>query len=59
MYEGKFFENFIILEDKREQGKVKHKIIDIVFIVISAVICGCNEWKDIKLWLSCDVNVNC
>ena len=52
------FENFIILEDKREQGKVKHKIIDIVFIVISAVICGCNEWKDIKLWLSCDVNVN-
>jgi predicted transposase YbfD/YdcC len=57
MYEGKFFESFVILEDKREQGKVKHKLIDIVFIVISAVICGCNEWKDIKLWLSCDVNI--
>jgi len=57
MYTGQFFESFSILEDKREQGKVKHKLIDIIFIVISAVICGSNEWKDIQLWLSCEVNV--
>lgn len=56
MYEGKFFESFSILEDRREQGKVLHKLLDIVFIVVSAVICGCNEWKDIKLWMDLEIN---
>ena len=56
MYEGKFFESFSILEDRREQGKVLHKLLDIVFIVIAAVICGCNEWKDIKLWMDMELN---
>ena len=58
MYEGQFFESFRILEDTREQGKVKHKLMDIIFIVVSAVICGCNEWKDIKLWSSVSPNIN-
>jgi predicted transposase YbfD/YdcC len=57
MYEGHFFESFSILEDTREQGKVRHKLIDIIFIVVSAVICGCNEWKEIKLWCSGELNV--
>lgn len=57
MYKGIFFENFSILEDTREQGKVRHKLIDIIFIVISAVICGCNEWKEIKLWCSGELNI--
>lgn len=56
MYEGKFFEEFMIVEDIREQGKVKHKLIDIIFIVISAVICNCNEWKDIALWCRMKTN---
>jgi hypothetical protein len=56
MYEGKFFESFSILEDRREQGKVLHKLLDVVFIVVSAVICGCNEWKDIKLWMEMELN---
>ncbi len=58
MYQGQFFESFSILEDKREQGKVKHKLVDIVFIVVAAVISGCNEWKDIKLWSSVEPNIN-
>lgn len=57
MYEGNFFESFSILEDTREQGKVKHKLIDIIFIVITAVICGCNEWKEIKLWCSGELKI--
>lgn len=57
MYEGYFFENFSIIEDTREQGKVRHKLIDIIFIVVSAVICGCNEWKEIKLWSSVEPNI--
>lgn len=56
MYEGKFFESFEVLEDRREQGKVRHKLIDIIFIVVSAVICGCNEWKEIKLWTEMRLN---
>ena len=58
MYEGKFFESFMVLEDTREEGKVLHKLVDIVFIVISAVMCGCNEWKEIKLWASIESNQN-
>ncbi len=56
MYEGQFFESFSIIEDTREQGKVRHKLIDIIFIAVTSVICGCNEWKDIKLWTEMDVN---
>lgn len=56
MYTGQFFESFSILEDKREQGKVRHKLIDIIFIVVSAVISGCNEWKEIRLWCSSETN---
>lgn len=56
MYEGKFFESFRVLEDIREQGKVQHKLLDLVFIVISAVVCGCNEWKEIKWWCEMEAN---
>lgn len=56
MYEGRFFESFSILEDKREEGKILHKLIDIIFIVVSAVICGMNEWKEIKWWPELEVN---
>lgn len=56
MYEGQFFESFSIIEDTREQGKVRHKLIDIIFIVVSAVVCGCNEWKEIKWWTSAELN---
>lgn len=57
MYEGQFFESFSIIEDTREQGKVRHKLIDIIFIVVSAVICNCNEWKEIMWWTSVESNV--
>lgn len=57
MYEGQFFESFSIIEDTREQRKVRHKLIDIIFIVVSAVICNCNEWKEIMWWTSVESNV--
>ena len=56
-YEGEFFDCFNCIEDKREEGKVKHKLIDILFIVVSAVICGCNEWKEIHMWAKLKVNI--
>ena len=36
MYEGKIFECFGCIEDKRQEAKVKHKLIDIIFLVIAA-----------------------
>ena len=56
MYEGHFFKCFNVVEDRREQGKVRHRLLDIVFIVITAVISGCNEWKEIKRWVEMEVN---
>lgn len=32
-YEGSFFDIFGILHDKRQQGKVWHNLIDILFII--------------------------
>jgi hypothetical protein len=30
--------------------------LNLVFIVISAVVCGCNEWKEIKWWCEMEAN---
>jgi uncharacterized membrane protein (UPF0127 family) len=57
MYKGKFFESFEIIEDKREEGKVSHKLIDLIFIVSTAIICGCNEWKEVHLWATRNTNI--
>ena len=57
MYEGDFFDNFGVLDDNRQEGKVRHKLIDIIFIVVSAVISGCNEWKEIHMWASAEANI--
>ncbi len=56
MYEGNFFDSFEIVEDLREQGKVQHRLLDILFIVVSATIAGCNEWKEIKWWVDMETN---
>jgi len=40
----------MVIYDSRQQGKVKHKLIDILFIVVSATLCNCNEWEEIEEW---------
>lgn len=42
-----YFEN---LSDPRQQGKVEHKLIDIVMIAISAVLSGAESWTEIELF---------
>ena len=32
------------------KGNLKHPLIDIVFLVISAVVSGCNEWESIEMF---------
>ncbi|MFO7953122.1 MAG: ISAs1 family transposase [Bacillota bacterium] len=49
-YEGKFFNYFITIYDPRQDEKVKHKLIDVIFIVVCAMICNCNDWPEIEIW---------
>ena len=49
-YEGNFFGYFITIYDPRQDEKVKHKMIDVIFIVVCAGICNCNDWQEIEIW---------
>lgn len=40
--------HFEALTDPRIERRKLHKLYDIVFITIAAVICGCDEWNDIE-----------
>lgn len=50
LYEGNFFNHFMTIYDPRQEEKVKHKLIDVIFIVVTAIICNCNEWLEIEIW---------
>jgi len=43
-------EHFGNLPDPRLDRKKLHKLQDIIFITIGAVICGCDTWEDIAEW---------
>jgi hypothetical protein len=45
-----FIENFGNLPDPRIERTKKHKLIEILFITMPAVICGCDEWVEIELY---------
>jgi|GEM_PF-171483 len=50
LYKGEFFEHFAGLKDTRQEGKVLHRLTDILFIVTAGVICGHDEWEAIYVW---------
>src|SRR5271154_6337720 len=41
---------FIVLPDPRVLKRSRHKLIDILVIAVSAVICGARGWEDIEIW---------
>lgn len=41
----KYFED---ITDKRQQGKIKHNLLEIIVMTICAVIAGCEVWEDIN-----------
>lgn len=57
-YRGDFFEHFGIIYDRREQGKVLHKLIDALFIIVSASFCNIDESIQIFLWCQEEQNYN-
>ncbi|MHC6204598.1 transposase family protein, partial [Breznakiellaceae bacterium SP9] len=38
------------IPDERQQGKVVHKLLDIVIIVMFATLGNANDWVEIALW---------
>ncbi len=46
----KLVEHFLALEDPRCAGKVEHRLIDILVIVVCAVIACAESWDDITLY---------
>ncbi len=45
-----FIEHFFDIPDCRIERTKKHKLIDILFITLSAVLCGCDEWEEIQAY---------
>jgi predicted transposase YbfD/YdcC len=44
----RLMQHFETLTDPRMERRKLHKLHDIIFITIAAVICGCDEWNDIE-----------
>ncbi len=43
-----FLKYFESIDDSRQQGKVVHKLFDIILLTVIAVISGCPDWEDIE-----------
>ena len=41
-------EHFAVLEDERDPSKVRHLLIDMLVIAITAVLCGADGWTEIE-----------
>ncbi len=44
------FMHFDVIPDYRQQGKVEHKLTDIILLTICAVLSGQDDWKAIHLY---------
>lgn len=56
LYKGKFFECFGIIYDKRQPEKVKHRLIDVLFIIVAATFCRIDELEGIYYWAKAKQN---
>lgn len=45
-----FFEHFADLPDPRIERTKQHKLLDILFITVAAVLSGCDDWNAIELY---------
>ena len=45
-----FIKSLEIIEDKRQASKVRHKIQDVVFIVLMATLANADTWEEIWIF---------
>jgi len=43
-----FLDHISIIPDLRQQGKIRHKLTDILFLTVCAIIAGADEWQEIE-----------
>jgi predicted transposase YbfD/YdcC len=48
---SKFVELFSNLPDERQAWKIKHKLVDILFIAVVCTIADCNDWEEME-WIA-------
>jgi predicted transposase YbfD/YdcC len=53
LFGGSLVDHFGSLSDPRVSRTRKHKLVDILFIALCAMICGADTFKDIALWGRC------
>lgn len=56
MYKGKFFDSFGIIFDKRQDGKIWHKLVDVLFIIVAASFCNVDDVDEIWEWARIETN---
>lgn len=50
---GDILKEIEIIEDVRQQGKIKHKLMDIVAIVLFATLANADDWIEIAMFAEC------
>ena len=45
MKKSSFISYFSMIQDLRQQGKVLHNLIDILFIAVAAFVAGADDWE--------------
>jgi len=45
-----FIEHFSVIKDFRQEGKVQHKLMDILFIAVAATIANSDSWIEMQLF---------
>lgn len=53
LHKGSVLRHFYTLKDFRQEKKVKHKLIDIIVIIVCAVASGAETFSDIALYAEC------
>ncbi|SHI01519.1 ISAs1 family transposase [Clostridium grantii] len=48
--ESIFFNYFGVIKDMRQQAKVRHKLIDILFIAVAATIANASDWDEVEIF---------
>lgn len=48
--ESIFFNYFGIIKDTRQQAKVRHLLIDILFIAVAATIANASDWEEVEIF---------
>jgi len=45
-----FSKYFQVIHEKRQEGKVQHALMDILFIGVCCMLCNCKDWEDTGVW---------